>query len=39
VFAKSNVLFSSRHLGVVDDHAVETEEDLDIPTFLRKQAE
>ena len=30
---------NSRHLGVVDDYTVETEEDLDIPTFLRKQAE
>jgi cell division protein FtsZ len=30
---------NSRHLGVVDDYSVETEEDLDIPTFLRKQAE
>ena len=30
---------NSRHLGVVEDYAAETEEDLDIPTFLRKQAE
>ncbi|MEJ2716058.1 MAG: cell division protein FtsZ [Deltaproteobacteria bacterium] len=30
---------NSRHLSVVDDYAAENEEDLDIPTFLRKQAE
>lgn len=30
---------NSRHLGVVDDYAVENEEDLDIPTFLRKHAD
>jgi cell division protein FtsZ len=30
---------NSRHLSVVDDYALETEEDLDIPTFLRKQAD
>lgn len=30
---------NSRHLGLAEDLAVETEEDLDIPTFLRKQAE
>ena len=30
---------NSRHLSLVDDFALETEEDLDIPTFLRKQAE
>ena len=30
---------NSRHLSVVDDYAAETEEDLDIPTFLRKQAD
>ena len=29
---------NSRHLSLVDDFALETEEDLDIPTFLRKQA-
>jgi cell division protein FtsZ len=28
-----------RHLGLVDNYPVESEEDLDIPTFLRKQAE
>ncbi len=28
-----------RHLGVVDDYATEHEEDLDIPTFLRKHAD
>jgi cell division protein FtsZ len=28
-----------RHLGLVDNYPVENEEDLDIPTFLRKQAE
>jgi len=30
---------NSRHLAVVEDYAVENEEDLDIPTFLRKQAD
>lgn len=30
---------NSRHLGIVDDYAMENEEDLDIPTFLRKHAE
>ena len=30
---------NSRHLSLVDDYAIDTEEDLDIPTFLRKQAE
>ncbi len=30
---------NSRHLGLAEDYAVETEEDLDIPTFLRKQAD
>ncbi len=30
---------NSRHLGVVDDYSVENEEDLDIPTFLRKHAD
>jgi hypothetical protein len=30
---------NSRHLSLVDDFALETEEDLDIPTFLRKEAE
>ncbi len=29
----------NRHLGVVEDYALDNEEDLDIPTFLRKQAE
>ncbi|MGC8604462.1 MAG: cell division protein FtsZ, partial [Desulfomonilaceae bacterium] len=29
----------SRHLNVVDDLSLEAEEDLDIPTFLRKHAE
>jgi len=30
---------SSRHLNLVDDFSLEAEEDLDIPTFLRKHAE
>lgn len=30
---------NGRHLGLVEDYAVETDEDLDIPTFLRKQAD
>ncbi|MDQ7784649.1 MAG: cell division protein FtsZ [Desulfomonilaceae bacterium] len=30
---------NSRHLSLVDEYAVDTDEDLDIPTFLRKQAE
>jgi cell division protein FtsZ len=30
---------NSRHLGLVEDYAVENEEDLDIPTFLRKHAD
>jgi cell division protein FtsZ len=30
---------NSRHLAVVEDFDLEREEDLDIPTFLRKQAE
>jgi cell division protein FtsZ len=30
---------NSRHLAVVDEYALDSEEDLDIPTFLRKQAE
>lgn len=30
---------NSRHLAVVDEYALDNEEDLDIPTFLRKQAE
>jgi cell division protein FtsZ len=30
---------NSRILGLVDDYAIESEEDLDIPTFLRKQAD
>ena len=30
---------NSRHLGLAEDYAVDTEEDLDIPTFLRKQAD
>lgn len=30
---------NSRHLGLVDDYAVDNEEDLDIPTFLRKHAD
>jgi cell division protein FtsZ len=30
---------NSRHLGLAEDLVVEAEEDLDIPTFLRKQAE
>jgi cell division protein FtsZ len=30
---------SGRHLNIADDYPVETEEDLDIPTFLRKQAD
>jgi cell division protein FtsZ len=30
---------SSRHLNLSDDYPVQTEEDLDIPTFLRKQAD
>ncbi|MHB8202165.1 MAG: cell division protein FtsZ [Desulfomonilaceae bacterium] len=29
----------SRHLNLVDDFSLEAEEDLDIPTFLRKHAE
>lgn len=29
----------SRHLSVVDEYPSETEEDLDIPTFLRRQAD
>ncbi len=29
----------SRHLGLAEELVVEAEEDLDIPTFLRKQAE
>jgi len=29
----------SRHLNVVDDFSIDGEEDLDIPTFLRKHAE
>lgn len=29
----------SRHLNLVDDFSIEAEEDLDIPTFLRKHAE
>lgn len=30
---------NARHLGVVEDYAVDSDEDLDIPTFLRKQAD
>jgi cell division protein FtsZ len=30
---------NSRHLGLAEDYALDTEEDLDIPTFLRKQAD
>lgn len=30
---------NSRHLNLVDDYETETDQDLDIPTFLRKQAE
>lgn len=30
---------NSRHLSLVDDYNMETEEDLDIPTFLRKHAD
>ncbi len=30
---------NSRHLSLVDEFAIDGEEDLDIPTFLRKQAE
>ncbi|HTY26173.1 MAG TPA: cell division protein FtsZ [Desulfomonilaceae bacterium] len=30
---------NGRHLGLVENLATETEEDLDIPTFLRKQAD
>lgn len=30
---------NSRHLNVVDEYAIDSDEDLDIPTFLRKQAE
>ncbi|MBM4327918.1 MAG: cell division protein FtsZ [Deltaproteobacteria bacterium] len=30
---------SSRHLGLVDDYCAEGGEDLDVPTFLRKQAD
>jgi cell division protein FtsZ len=30
---------NSRHLNLVDEYAIDTDEDLDIPTFLRKQAE
>jgi len=30
---------NSRHLGLAENYAVENEEDLDIPTFLRKHAE
>lgn len=30
---------NSRHLSLVDEYAIDTDEDLDIPTFLRKQAE
>ncbi|MGC8658212.1 MAG: cell division protein FtsZ, partial [Desulfomonilaceae bacterium] len=29
----------SRHLNIVDDFSLEGEEDLDIPTFLRKHAD
>ncbi|MBM3299450.1 MAG: cell division protein FtsZ, partial [Deltaproteobacteria bacterium] len=36
---KSKRETNSRHLSVVDDYAQEHDEDLDIPTFLRKQAE
>jgi hypothetical protein len=36
---RSNREKNSRHLSVVDDYAMEHDEDLDIPTFLRKQAE
>jgi cell division protein FtsZ len=30
---------NSRHLNLVDDYEMENEQDLDIPTFLRKQAD
>jgi cell division protein FtsZ len=30
---------NSRHLGLAEDYAAQNEEDLDIPTFLRKQAD
>jgi len=30
---------TSRHLALVDGYDLEQGEDLDIPTFLRKQAE
>jgi len=30
---------NSRHLNLVDDYEMENDQDLDIPTFLRKQAE
>lgn len=30
---------NSRHLNLVDDYETENDQDLDIPTFLRKQAE
>ena len=30
---------NSRHLSVVDEFPPEGDQDLDIPTFLRKQAE
>jgi cell division protein FtsZ len=30
---------SGRHMNIVQEYPVETEEDLDIPTFLRKQAD
>jgi len=38
-FRRSQREKNSRHLAVVDNFAIETDEDLDIPTFLRKQAE
>jgi hypothetical protein len=30
---------NSRHLTVVEDYPTQSEEDLDIPTFLRRQAD
>ncbi len=36
---RSNREKNSRHLSLVDDYSIEAEEDLDIPTFLRRQAD
>ncbi len=38
-FRRSQRERNSRHLAVVEDFDLDQEEDLDIPTFLRKQAE